>query len=108
MLGAPSLPCWPRGLPLHDIKVKQPLLNGRYLNRTDNENRVDQFAVLQSLADVQPDVDAIFRLTRQTPFQFKRPKSFHAPSVQRGIIMLNVIMHLVHNLVNKNIFDAKK
>ena len=31
------------------------------------------FAVLQSVADSQPDVDAIFRLTRKTPFSFLRP-----------------------------------
>ena len=31
------------------------------------------FGVLQSVADFQPDVDAIFRLTRNTPFSFQRP-----------------------------------
>ena len=29
--------------------------------------------MLQSVADSQPDVDAIFRLTRKTPFSFRRP-----------------------------------
>ena len=30
-------------------------------------------SIIQSLADVQPDVDAIFRLTKKTPFNFIRP-----------------------------------
>ena len=43
------------------------------------------FAVLQSVADFQPDVDAIYRLTRITPFSFPRPKPFvPAPIVQKG------------------------
>ena len=32
-----------------------------------------RLGVLQSLADFQPDVDAIYRLTKKTPFLFKRP-----------------------------------
>ena len=40
-----------------------------------NQSLVD-FAVLQSVADYQPDVDAIFRLTRKTPFSFRRPTYF--------------------------------
>jgi hypothetical protein len=30
------------------------------------------FGVLQSLADMQPDVDAIYRMTQKTPFLFRR------------------------------------
>ena len=41
------------------------------------------FAVLQSLADIQPDVDAIYRLVRGTPFSFIRPEPTIAPSVQK-------------------------
>ena len=40
-----------------------------------NETKVN-FAVLQSVADYQPDVDAIYRLTRKTPFIFQRPLPF--------------------------------
>ena len=39
---------------------------------TFNQSLIN-FAVLQSVADSQPDVDAIFRLTRKTPFSFRRP-----------------------------------
>ena len=50
-----------------------------------NETKVN-FAVLQSVADYQPDVDAIYRLTRETPFVFQRPVPFvPAPIVQQGI-----------------------
>ena len=78
MLGAPSLPCWPRGLPLQNIK-EEVVPSGVYV-----DSKKFQFAVLQSLADVQPDVDAIYRLTKNTPFQFKRPEPFDAPSVKEG------------------------
>jgi hypothetical protein len=81
MLGAPSLPCWPRGLPLQNIK-EEVVPRGQYIDKKDTQKT--QFAVLQSLADVQPDVDAIYRLTKNTPFQFKRPDPFDAPSVQKG------------------------
>jgi len=50
-----------------------------------NKTKVN-FAVLQSVADYQPDVDAIYRLTRKTPFIFQRPLPyFPAPIVQQGI-----------------------
>ena len=35
---------------------------------------LSKFGVLQSLADIQPDVDAIYRMSRKTPFLFKRTK----------------------------------
>ena len=43
------------------------------------------FAILQSVADFQPDVDAIYRLTRTTPLSFERPTPIViAPVVRRG------------------------
>lgn len=50
----------------------------------ENENKKINFAVFQSLADVQPDVDAIYRLSQQTPLHFKRPEPFDAASIHRG------------------------
>ena len=65
-LHAPSLPCWPRGLPLQDIKeeksFKCPL--------RDEKATKQSIGVLQSLADIQPDVDAIYRFTLKIPFAF--------------------------------------
>ena len=67
-LGAESLPSWPRGLPLVDIKVK------KCSNFTLKDVKVDteSIGVLQSLADHQPDLDAIYRITMPNPFFFKR------------------------------------
>ena len=59
VMGAPSLPSLPRGLPLVDIKNPQcsntPVGSGK-LKR-------ESFAVLQSLANVHPDVDATYCIT---------------------------------------------
>jgi hypothetical protein len=67
-LGAPSLPSWPRGLPLDDIKEIK-CSNTTVKNVTINSSRI---AVLQSLADYQPDVDAIYRFTMPAPFWFMK------------------------------------
>ena len=63
-LGCPDSTCWPRGHPLDQIReeVQYEWSYGK-----------SKIGVLQSLADVQPDIDAIFRLTRKTPFNFIRP-----------------------------------
>ena len=71
IMGAPSLPSWSRGLPLVDIKNPQcsntPVGSGK-LKR-------ESFALLQSLADVHPDVDAIYCTTMPfpKPFFFNQP-----------------------------------
>ena len=55
---------WPRGFPLQFIRYKEtrPVLCA--------SNDVKNIVVVQSLANIQPDVDAIYRLTRDTPFNF--------------------------------------
>lgn len=55
-----------------------------YQNDSFSNTQNSNFAVLQSLADIQPDVDAVYRLIRGTPFSFKRPKKIAAPSIQKG------------------------
>ena len=88
LLGAPSLPCWPRGMPLHMVLEESSLGSSKDFHAFQNEssgNKLEvNFAVLQSLADIQPDVDAIYRLIRGTPFSFLRPASIDAPIVQKG------------------------
>ena len=69
-LGAPNLPSWPRGLPLDDIKVSN--CSDTPLQRTIIKG--GSIGVLQSLADYQPDVDAVFRLTMPIPFFFTLTK----------------------------------
>ncbi|WIA44393.1 hypothetical protein OEZ86_007162 [Tetradesmus obliquus] len=59
----PSMPqSWPRGFPLQLIRkpCSATLLSGDASN----------VAVVQSLADHDPDVDGIYRLTRGVPFEF--------------------------------------
>jgi hypothetical protein len=57
---------WPRGFPLDLIRkpCNYTLVPG--------EATANSIAVLQSLADNDPDVDGIFRLTRGVPFNFDR------------------------------------
>ena len=69
-LGCPSSICWPRGFPLIEIQ------NAETWQASFEESVIPlkSFGVLQSLADVQPDVDAIFRMTQKTPFVFQQTK----------------------------------
>ena len=59
---ASTPPCWPRGYPLE--LVQKPC------SHNYTQKNASRIAVLQSLADNDPDVDAIFRLTRGVPFNF--------------------------------------
>ena len=80
-LGAPSLPSWPRGLPLDDIKKAQSF------NTALTSVRVgcSDIAVLQSLAEYQPDVDAIFRFTQPIPFWFNRSREHRPLIIPTGV-----------------------
>ena len=57
---------WPRGFPLNKIQEettwKFPTCN--------SDVKEDKIGVIQSLANNEPDVDGIYRLTRKTPFNF--------------------------------------
>ena len=56
---------WPRGFPLDQIKnesTRSIPLPGTVLRR--------RIGLIQSLANHDPDVDAIYRLTRHIPFNF--------------------------------------
>ena len=70
-LGAPEKTCWPRGFPI-DLVQKSWIL-GMTKELPCNSHGNGKIGVLQSLADFQPDVDALFRLTQKTPFVFQRP-----------------------------------
>ena len=65
MLGSPDKSAWPRGYPLDKINQQSSI-------KLEEAKNIS-FGVLQSLADLQPDVDAIFRLTNKNPFYFERP-----------------------------------
>ena len=81
ILGSPDPNCWPRGFPLDQI---QPLAPPNVsMEKVENV----RFGILQSLADFQPDLDAIFRLTQKSPFQFRRPDimQLHGKSFKRSM-----------------------
>ncbi|KAK3600918.1 hypothetical protein CHS0354_013298 [Potamilus streckersoni] len=70
---------WPRGFPLEEIRnpTVTPRLCQSYAPMT--------IGVIQSLANKQPDVDAIYRLTRDNPFDFKATLRSHQPiMIPRG------------------------
>lgn len=64
---------WPRGLPLQDIKFNHSSVVLR-----STEIPLKSIGIIQSLANHDPDVDAIYRLTQPLPFSFKAGKQMVA------------------------------
>ena len=67
-LQPPSLPSWPRGLPLDDA-MNQECSKGEL---KESQMKSNSLAVLHSLSDRQPDADIILQGTMPFPFFFKR------------------------------------
>jgi len=65
LMGAPNTSCWPRGFPLDLIKSQKDIkLSKRSYSMAD-------VGIIQSLANHDPDIDAIYRLTQKDlPFSF--------------------------------------
>jgi hypothetical protein len=59
-------PIWPRGLPLRNIRDDRNKLSWQ------KEKREQRVGIWQGLADEDPDVDAIYRLTSDTPCIFAK------------------------------------
>ncbi|RYY53346.1 MAG: DUF288 domain-containing protein [Chitinophagaceae bacterium] len=59
-------PIWPRGLPLRNIRDSRDKL------KWQPARQPAQVGIWQGLADEDPDVDAIYRLTSDTPCIFKK------------------------------------
>ena len=59
---------WPRGLPLSHIKKLQQYRTSLTTVKVDAKS----IAVLQSLSDLNPDLDAVCRFTGPSPVNFKR------------------------------------
>jgi len=57
---------WPRGFPLDHILNK----DAYNFKTCPNKVPLQNIAIIQSLANKQPDVDGMYRLTRKTPFDF--------------------------------------
>ena len=81
-LGAPTLPSWPRGLPLPHIKLPD-CYDTQTKTRGVSRRSI---AVLQSLADHQPDLDAIYRITMPIPFSFNRSDGTKPLLVPTGVL----------------------
>jgi hypothetical protein len=60
--GCPISPCWPRGFPLTLLRSEPPS-RSEWTRSEDSKN----VAILQSLANNDPDMDAIFRLVSPKP-----------------------------------------
>ena len=67
LLGAQTF-AWPRGFPLEHIKDESKIPN--YADLTLETMAASSVGFMQSLANIDPDVDAIYRLQRKLPFQF--------------------------------------
>ena len=66
---------WPRGQPLEHIR--NPATVPKVCLFTF-ERRI---GIIQSLANIEPDVDAVYRFTRNTPFYFGATPSSHTPVI---------------------------
>ena len=80
-LGAPEIPVWPRGFPMDSVRDSATWSANLSDPPIGQSNGHVTFGVLQSLADIQPDVDAIYRLTHKTPFNFIRPPTIKPPAL---------------------------
>lgn len=67
-MGAPTKPAWPRGFPLDHIRDVD---DGKVtVNLKQIKVSLTEIGVVQSLANHDPDMDAIYRLTQPLPFDF--------------------------------------
>ncbi|KAA8492096.1 putative glycosyltransferase STELLO1 [Porphyridium purpureum] len=62
---------WPRGYPLTEILNDEARTRPRDRKTERTRIRLRDVAVFQSLADHDPDVDAVYRLTRARPVEFR-------------------------------------
>jgi hypothetical protein len=84
LMGATTSTSWPRGFPMQQIKREQA--GWGLVMPTEMQALttipLERVAVIQMLADHDPDVDGIFRLTQLMPFSFRPPPT--QPSVVLG------------------------
>lgn len=66
LMGAATTPCWPRGFPLEQLKEEGQV------HIQHERMSVERIVVYQSLANHDPDFDALFRLTQPLPFYFRK------------------------------------
>jgi hypothetical protein len=74
-LGASIAGTWPRGFPLNLVKSDEAL---GQVDATPTALPLNQVGIVQSVCNHDPDVDAVYRLTRPLPFDFVGRESEHA------------------------------
>lgn len=67
-MGGPTSPSWPRGLPIDDATNREC---GSAKLKPSTAPK-DSIAILHSLSDHQPDVDALYKAILPIPFYFKK------------------------------------
>ena len=83
LMGANVAPVWPRGFPLERI-VSNSSSARKEIPTMPVEVDKTAVGILQSLANHDPDVDAIYRLTMPLPFDFPRRGNTQALMVPIG------------------------
>ena len=87
---------WPRGFPLQFIRDRRTydLESTDSIEVCDGEDDSSRLAVVQSLADHDPDVDAIYRMTRPLPMYFERndtilvlPRALYTPWNAQAVLV---------------------
>lgn len=73
---SPSEPVWPRGYPLEKLAEDLP-------GKASEQWELERPVLVQGLADDNPDVDAVYRLTRPLPVNFDRQAA--AISLESGL-----------------------
>jgi hypothetical protein len=86
LMGMTKNPCWPRGFPLDRIKPNSSSVTHEIPMVATDKVRPSDVGIVQYLANHDPDVDAIYRLTQPLPFTFPQkgptllvPKGSYAP-----------------------------
>lgn len=84
-LGATIPNAWPRGYPISEVKSK---LNFDCLPQSGTL-KSSEIGILQSVADHQPDVDAVFRLTVKDTFYFNNSKVENKSKSSKYLVLPN-------------------
>jgi len=83
LLGAEVGGSWPRGLPMDHVMVEGT--QGSIHTDGVHSFPTNRIGVLQSLADHDPDIDAVHRLTKRLPFSFRPEAASRALMVPLGV-----------------------
>ncbi len=66
---------WPRGFPLENLLKNGSAPKGNYYDRIAGNIKLSDCPIQQGLADENPDVDAVYRMTMKLPINFDKQES---------------------------------